>query len=59
MSSKNIHEGNSLRDVLRESVSLLGKGDHGRLVGQKSVSNFGRNSDALNGDSRESATFRS
>lgn len=30
MSSKNIHEGNSLRDVLSKSVLLVRKGDHGR-----------------------------
>lgn len=30
MSSKNIQEGNSLRDVLHESVSLIGKGGHER-----------------------------
>lgn len=36
ISSKNIHKGNSLRDVLHKSVSLVCKGDHGRQVREKS-----------------------
>lgn len=47
ISSKNIHKGNSLRDVLHKSVSLVCKGDHGRL--SEGEVRLGRYSDALNG----------